>query len=115
MGISVTVADARFAKPLDVALIERLAREHAALITIEEGAQGGFGAHVLAHLANHTETLQRGLKVRTMTLPDVFLPHASQVEQYEDAGLTARDIVSNALELLGRQRPPAFTVISGNN
>ncbi len=115
MGISVTVADARFAKPLDVALIERLAREHAALITIEEGAQGGFGAHVLAHLANHTETLQRGLKVRTMTLPDVFLPHASQAEQYEDAGLTARDIVANALELLGRQRPPTFTVISGNN
>ena len=114
MGISTTVADARFAKPLDVALIERLARAHAALITIEEGAQGGFGAHVLAHLANHTDLLQRGLKVRTMTLPDVFLPHASQAEQYEAAGLTARDIVANALELLGHQRPPAFTVVSGS-
>ena len=103
LGISATVADARFAKPLDTKLVERLAKEHAALITIEEGAQGGFGAHVLAHLANHTDALQRGLKVRTMTLPDVFLPHASQAEQYEEAGLTARHIVANALTLLGRE------------
>ena len=117
LGISATVADARFAKPLDTALIERLAREHAALITIEEGAQGGFGAHVLTHLANSTDALQRGLCVRTMTLPDAFLPHAAQAEQYEQAGLTARHIVANALMLLGREpgeAPPVAEVVALN-
>ncbi len=101
-GISITVADARFAKPLDTALIDRLAREHAALITIEEGAQGGFGAHVLAHLAA-TDAMSRGLRVRTMTLPDVFLPHAGMDEQYEEAGLTAAHIEQQVLHLLGRR------------
>ncbi len=70
-GLSTTVADARFAKPLDVDLILRLAREHEALITVEEGAVGGFGAFVLHALAEHG-ALDRGLKVRTLTLPDVF-------------------------------------------
>ncbi len=99
-GLSVTVADARFAKPMDTALIERLAREHAVLITIEEGAIGGFGAHVLEHLAAR-DLMDGRLKVRTMTLPDRFIPHGTMAEQYEDAGLTARHIVIKALEALG--------------
>ncbi len=110
-GISITVADARFAKPLDTDLLERLAREHAVLITLEEGARGGFGAHVLSHLANHTGLLQRGLKVRTMALPDRFLPHASQEEQYEEAGLAARHIVACVLETLGRGKDAGAAVL----
>ncbi|WP_038034612.1 1-deoxy-D-xylulose-5-phosphate synthase [Thermopetrobacter sp. TC1] len=98
-GISVTVADARFAKPMDVALIERLAKEHEVLITIEEGAMGGFGAHVLEHLARRD--MLAHVKVRPMTLPDRFLPHASMAEQYEEAGLTAPHIVHEALSALG--------------
>lgn len=99
-GISVTVADARFAKPLDTALIERLAKEHAALITVEQGARGGFGAHVLHHLANRG-ALDRGLRIRTMTLPDRFIDQASPAQMYADAGLTAKDIASTALDALG--------------
>jgi 1-deoxy-D-xylulose-5-phosphate synthase len=99
-GVSVTVADARFAKPLDHDLIEQLARHHAALITVEQGAQGGFGAHVLHHLANKG-ALDRGLRVRTMTLPDRFIDHASPEDMYADAGLTAGDIAATALEALG--------------
>ena len=110
-GISATVADARFARPLDTDLIDRLAREHAALITIEEGAQGGFGAHVLAHLAR-TDAMSRGLKVRTMTLPDRFLPHASMAEQYEEAGLTAAHIMDTALRLLGRAGGATLSLIA---
>ncbi len=98
-GISVTVADARFAKPMDVTLIERLAKEHEVLVTIEEGAMGGFGAHVLEHLARRD--MLGHIKVRPMTLPDRFLPHASMVEQYEEAGLTAPHIVHEALSALG--------------
>ena len=98
-GLSATVADARFAKPLDTGLIERLAREHRVLITIEEGSVGGFGAHVLEHLALH-DMIGPRLKVRTMTLPDRFIPHGTMAEQYEEAGLTARHIVIRALEAL---------------
>lgn len=99
-GISVTVADARFAKPLDTKLIEHLARNHTALITVEQGARGGFGAHVLHHLASRG-ALDRGLRIRTMTLPDRFIDQASPADMYADAGLTAKDIVATSLEAMG--------------
>ncbi|TMJ59243.1 MAG: 1-deoxy-D-xylulose-5-phosphate synthase [Alphaproteobacteria bacterium] len=101
-GLSTTVADARFAKPLDTDLINRLVREHEVLITIEEGAIGGFGSHVLQHLAT-TGQLDSGLKIRPMILPDVFLDHDSPNAQYETAGLNARHIVATALAALGRE------------
>jgi len=100
-GLSATVADARFAKPLDIDLIERLAREHEVLITIEEGASGGFGAHVLTHLAR-SGALDKGLKIRPMTIPDAFISHGSPTDQYVEAGLMARDIVNTALTALGQ-------------
>ena len=100
-GLSATVADARFMKPLDAELIERLAREHEVLITIEEGAIGGFGSHVLHHLAN-AGMLEQGLKVRPMVLPDRFIDHDSPQAQYEQAGLAARHITQTALAALGR-------------
>jgi 1-deoxy-D-xylulose-5-phosphate synthase len=101
-GLSTTVADARFAKPLDTDLINRLAREHEVLITIEEGAIGGFASHVLHHLAI-TGQLDSGLKIRPMILPDRFLDHDSPNAQYETAGLNARHIVATALGALGRE------------
>ncbi len=100
-GISVTVADARFAKPLDGALIERLAREHEVLITVEEGAIGGFASHVLHHLAD-AGLLENGLKVRPMVLPDRFIDHNSPSLQYDEAGLNGRQIVEKAMGALGR-------------
>jgi len=99
-GLSATVADARFAKPLDVDLILRLAREHEALITVEEGAMGGFGAFVLQALAEHG-ALDRGLKVRTLTLPDTFQDHDKPEIMYAEAGLNADGIVKSALTALG--------------
>jgi 1-deoxy-D-xylulose-5-phosphate synthase len=102
-GLSATVADARFAKPLDTKLVERLAREHEVLITIEEGAIGGFGSHVLHHLAT-TGLLDGGLKVRPMVLPDRFIDHNSPAVQYDDAGLNARHIVATAMAALGREK-----------
>ena len=99
-GISATVADARFSKPLDTNLINRLAKNHAAIITVEQGAQGGFGAHVLHHLANKG-ALDRGLKIRTMTLPDRFIDQASPADMYANARLTAADIATTAVEALG--------------
>ncbi|MCU0908889.1 MAG: 1-deoxy-D-xylulose-5-phosphate synthase [Rhodobacteraceae bacterium] len=99
-GITVTVADARFAKPLDTQLIGQLARHHAALITVEQGATGGFGAQVLHHLASKG-ALDRGLRIRTMTLADRFIDHASPAAMYRDAGLTAGDIARTAIEALG--------------
>ena len=87
-GLSTTVADARFAKPLDVDLILTLAREHEVLITVEEGAIGGFGAHVLQTLAEHG-ALENGLKVRTMVLPDVFIDQDTPKAMYAKAGLDA--------------------------
>ncbi|WP_439541297.1 1-deoxy-D-xylulose-5-phosphate synthase [Hyphomicrobium sp.] len=101
MGLSATVADARFMKPLDRELIARLAKEHEVLITIEEGSVGGFGAHVLHELAEQG-LLDRGLKVRTMVLPDTFIDHDAPARMYEQAGLTAPNIVSTALAALGR-------------
>ncbi len=100
MGLPCTVADARFAKPLDRDLILRLAREHAALVTVEEGAAGGFGAHVL-HLLAAEGALDAGLRVRAMTLPDVFIDQDGPAKMYETAGLTARHIVARAIEALG--------------
>jgi 1-deoxy-D-xylulose-5-phosphate synthase len=100
-GLSTTVADARFAKPLDTALVDRLAREHEVLITIEEGAVGGFAAQVMQHLAT-SGAFDHGLKIRPMILPDRFIDHASPAKQYEWAGLNARHIVATALQALGQ-------------
>ena len=95
------VADARFAKPLDVDMLLRLAREHEVLVTIEEGSIGGFGTHVLQTLADHG-ALDRGLKVRTLVLPDTFIDQDSPERMYEAAGLDAKSIVAAALGALGR-------------
>ena len=100
-GLSTTVADARFAKPLDTDLILRLAREHEVLITIEEGAIGGFGGFVLQALAEHG-ALDRGLKVRTMVLPDIFLDQDTPDAMYATAGLDAEGIVRKVFEALGK-------------
>ncbi|WP_339779352.1 1-deoxy-D-xylulose-5-phosphate synthase [uncultured Thalassospira sp.] len=99
-GLSATVADARFAKPLDAELIADLARNHEVLITIEEGSIGGFGAMVLQHMAGQG-LLDHGLKVRTMALPDRLLDHDKPEKQYADAGLDARAIVRTARDALG--------------
>ena len=100
-GLSATVADARFAKPLDLDLVLRLAREHEVLITIEEGSVGGFGAFVLHELAE-AGTLDRGLKVRTMVLPDIFQDQDSPAAMYAKAGLDAKAIVSKVFETIGK-------------
>ena len=100
-GLSCTVADARFAKPLDSALVERLAREHEVLITIEEGSMLGFGSMVMHHLATRG-LLDRGLKIRPMCLPDVFIDHEAPRKQYDQAGLNAPQIVATALTALGK-------------
>jgi 1-deoxy-D-xylulose-5-phosphate synthase len=100
LGLSTTVADARFAKPLDTDLLLRLAREHEVLITIEEGAIGGFGAHVLHTLAEHG-VLDGGLKVRSMVLPDIFIDQDSPAAMYAKAGLDANGIVAKAFEAFG--------------
>jgi 1-deoxy-D-xylulose-5-phosphate synthase len=99
-GLSTTVADARFAKPLDRELILRLATTHKLLITIEEGAAGGFGAHVLT-LLSEVGALDNGLKVRTMTLPDKFQDHDKPERMYAAAGLDAKGIVAKAVAALG--------------
>jgi 1-deoxy-D-xylulose-5-phosphate synthase len=100
-GLSPTVADARFAKPLDTDLIAKLAREHEVLITIEEGAAGGFGSHVMQFLA-WEGLLDKGLKMRPMVLPDIFQDHDTPERQYAQAGLDADGIVKVALSALGR-------------
>jgi len=100
-GLSTTVADARFAKPIDTALVRRLAAEHAVLITVEEGAIGGFAAQVLQYLATEG-LLDRGLVVRPLTLPDRFIDHEKPEVQYAGAGLDAGGIVATALLALGR-------------
>ena len=100
-GLSATVADARFAKPLDVDLLLRLAREHEVLVTIEEGAIGGFGSFVLHELAE-AGMLDRGLKVRSMVLPDIFQDQDSPAAMYAKAGLDAKAIVSKVFEAIGK-------------
>jgi 1-deoxy-D-xylulose-5-phosphate synthase len=112
-GLPATVADARFAKPLDTALIEQLARHHEVLITIEEGTVGGFGSAVLQHLA-WKGLLDGGLKVRPMALPDRFIDHDSQPKQLAAAGLSAKDIVAAALGAFGidAAAPPQMVTAS---
>jgi 1-deoxy-D-xylulose-5-phosphate synthase len=100
-GLSATVADARFAKPLDEALILRLAREHEILVTVEEGSVGGFGSHVL-HLLARTGMLDGGLKVRTLTLPDIFQDQDKPDAMYAQAGLDAAGIVRTIEAALGQ-------------
>lgn len=99
-GITPTVADARFAKPLDRDLILKLADEHDALITIEEGAVGGFGSHV-AQLLSDEGVFDAGLKFRSMVLPDTFIDHANPRDMYATAGLNAEDIEAKVLDVLG--------------
>ncbi len=100
-GLSTTVADARFAKPLDEDLILRLARDHEVLITVEENAIGGFGSFVL-HLLADRGLLDRGLKVRSMVLPDIYLDHDKPDRMYAQAGLDAHAIVARVFDILGR-------------
>jgi len=100
-GLTTTVADARFAKPLDVDLLLRLAKEHEVLITIEEAAIGGFASHVLQTLAEHG-ALENGLKVRCMVLPDMFIDQDNPTAMYAQAGLDAKGIVAKVFEALGR-------------
>jgi 1-deoxy-D-xylulose-5-phosphate synthase len=99
-GLPATVADARFAKPIDAALVEQLARHHEVLITIEEGSIGGFSAQVMQHLA-WKGLLERGLKLRPMVLPDIFIDHDSQAKQLAVAKLSVKDIVAVALAAIG--------------
>ncbi len=110
-GFSTTVADARFAKPLDEDLVCRLAREHEVLITIEEGASGGFSAHVMRFLATEG-LLDNGLKLRPMTLPDRPIHHDKQAAQYDAAGLTAPHIVAVALAAHGREDETAAPALA---
>ena len=99
-GLPTTVADARFMKPLDERLVARLAAEHEILVTVEEGATGGFGAAVLRHLSI-VGASEKGLKVRTLSLPDRFVEHAQQSDMYAAAGLDARGITMTVLAALG--------------
>ena len=100
-GLSTTVADARFAKPLDTDLVLRLAREHEVLVTIEEGTIGGFGSYVMQTLAE-ASVLDRGLKVRSMVLPDIFIDQDSPNAMYAKAGLDTKGIVAKVFEALGK-------------
>ncbi len=102
MGISTTVADARFAKPLDVGMIRDLAQNHEVLVTIEEGAVGGFGSHVLTYMVNDG-LLENGLKVRAMMMPDEFFDQDKPEKQIEMAKLSAKDIVETVMTVLGRE------------
>jgi 1-deoxy-D-xylulose-5-phosphate synthase len=104
-GFPATIADARFMKPLDTALVDQLARHHEVLITIEDGSSGGFGAAVGHHLA-WSGAFDTGLRFRPMALPDRFIDHNSPAAQLIDAGLTAKDIVAHALGALGRGAVP---------
>jgi 1-deoxy-D-xylulose-5-phosphate synthase len=108
-GFSTTVADARFAKPLDVDLVLRLARDHEVLITIEEGSIGGFGSLVVQTLGEHG-VLDRGLKIRCMVLPDIFIDQASPAAMYAQAGLDAKGIVAKVLQVLGKDMQETMTL-----
>ncbi|HAQ35474.1 MAG TPA: 1-deoxy-D-xylulose-5-phosphate synthase, partial [Alphaproteobacteria bacterium] len=110
-GLTATVADARFAKPLDEDLILRLAREHEVLITVEEGARGGFGAFVL-HLLAERGALDAGLKIRTLTLPDLFQDHDKPEVMYAEAGLNAPHIAAAVLDALGREEEAAAALLA---
>ncbi|MCH7942995.1 MAG: 1-deoxy-D-xylulose-5-phosphate synthase, partial [Proteobacteria bacterium] len=99
-GLSTTVADARFAKPIDEDLILRLARDHEVLVTIEEASGGGFAAQVMTYLAR-AGCFDAGLKFRPMTLPDRFVAHGTPDGMYLDAGLVAANITTTVLDALG--------------
>jgi 1-deoxy-D-xylulose-5-phosphate synthase len=107
-GVSATVVDARFCKPLDSTLVRRLATEHPVLISVEEGSIGGFAAHVMQFLALEG-LLDGNLKFRPMTLPDRYIEHGTQAEQLAEAGLTAKHIAATALTVLGKKRESVFT------
>jgi 1-deoxy-D-xylulose-5-phosphate synthase len=100
-GLTTTVADARFAKPLDTDLVLQLAKNHEVLITVEEGSIGGFGSQVLQTLADRG-ALDAGLKIRSMVLPDLFIDHDSPAAMYARAGLDANGILIKAFEALGK-------------
>ena len=102
-GLRPTVADARFAKPLDRELILRLARGHEAMITLEEGAVGGFGSHV-AQLLAEEGVFDKGFRFRSMVLPDIFIDQASMEDMYAVAGMNAAEIEAKVLEVLGVAR-----------
>ena len=106
-GLPTTVADARFAKPLDTAMIERLARDHAVLVTIEDGSVGGFGSAVLQHLAwaglLDPDAETGGVKIRPMVLPDRFVDHNTPAAQMVEVGLTAKDIVRTVVDAVSRR------------
>ena len=107
MGIRDRVADARFCKPLDTALVERLAREHEILVTVEDGAVGGFASHVLQHLASRD--LLGLLQFRSFTLPDAFVSHGTPAEQYAEAGLDSAAIAAGIRNLrASSSMMPAF-------
>jgi 1-deoxy-D-xylulose-5-phosphate synthase len=106
-GLSATVADARFAKPLDTSLVRQLALNHEVVLTVEDGAIGGFGAHVL-HFAAWDGLLDRGLKIRALLLPDRFIDQDTSERMYEIAGLDANSIVVAALSALGQDRDAAI-------
>jgi 1-deoxy-D-xylulose-5-phosphate synthase len=109
-GISTTVADARFAKPLDTALIDQLVRHHGTVVTVEHGAQGGFGAMVLHYLANSGQ-LDGRVSLRTLTLPDRFIDHASPEAMYREAGLTRADICRFVREAHARRAGPVLRLM----
>lgn len=112
LGLSATVADARFAKPLDEDLIRRLVHGHEVLVTIEEGAIGGFGTQVLHYLAR-ANLFSSGSRIKTMHLPDRFVAHAQPKEQYEDAGLTEKAIITEVMAALdGEQRTLDFKTLA---
>ena len=105
-NIDITVADARFAKPLDEALIQKLMQTHEWVITIEEGAQGGFGAHVLATAANNGWLDNGKCKLRSLTLPDYFQHHNTPSKMYDEAGLNATQLIATITKLLGAKNVP---------
>jgi len=110
-GFNPTVVDARFAKPLDTALIDQTVRRHEAILTIEEGSSGGFGAAVLSHLAT-TGQLDKGVKIRTLTMPDAYIDHMSPADQLAHAGLDSASIACTALQLMGMDEAEAVLTIS---
>jgi 1-deoxy-D-xylulose-5-phosphate synthase len=111
VGVSATVADARYMKPLDRQLIHDLAREHEVLVMVEEGAVGGFGSHVFQYLAE-AGLLDARLKVRGLVLPDAFIDHGHPHQMYELAGLNAASIAKTALAALGDAPKPRYRVVS---
>src|SRR5437667_9335759 len=101
-GLSTTIADARFMKPLDAELVLKLAREHEILLTVEEGAIGGFGSHVMQTLTDHGMLDSGLLRARPMVLPDVFFDHDTPAAMSARAGLDAKGIVAKAFQTLGK-------------